>query len=154
MSEATGGTGAASGSDEVGPHHEGVTHHEGFSGRAVLDELMPEVAELRRRIPEVWSAYAGLHRAALGDGALPARTKELIALAVAITRTCDGCIASHARGAARRGASEAEVAEAIGVAVLMNGGPATVYGPRAFSAFREAQAAVSAPGAADHSART
>lgn len=153
MREATGGSGGAA-SGRAGPDADGGAPHGGFSGRAVLDELMPEVAELRRRIPEVWSAYAGLHRAALGDGALPARTKELIALAVAITRTCDGCIASHARGAARRGASEAEVAEAIGVAVLMNGGPATVYGPRAFSAFREAQAAVPAPGVADRPAST
>lgn len=151
MREATGGSGETT-SGRAEPHEEGETPHGGFSGRAVLDELMPEVAELRRRIPEVWSAYAGLHRAALGDGALPARTKELIALAVAITRTCDGCIASHARGAARRGATEAEVAEAIGVAVLMNGGPATVYGPRAFSAFREAQAAVA--GGSDRPARS
>lgn len=105
--------------------------------REVLASLAPEVAALRQAIPEVWSAYADIHRAALGEGALSAKTKELIAIAVGITRGCDGCIASHARGAARRGASEAEVAEAIGVAVLMNGGPATVYGPRAFAAFSE-----------------
>lgn len=103
----------------------------------VLSELAPQVGALREAAPEVWSAYVGLHRAALADGALSARVKELIGLAVAITRTCDGCVASHARGAARRGATEAEVAEAIGVAVLMNGGPATVYGPRALAAFRE-----------------
>lgn len=106
-------------------------------GRAVLDELAPEVAALRQAIPDVWSAYAGLHRAALAAGALDQKTKELIALAISVTRMCDGCIASHARGAMRRGATEAEVAEALGVAVLMNGGPATVYGPRAFAAFRE-----------------
>jgi AhpD family alkylhydroperoxidase len=63
--------------------------------------------------------------------------KELIALSIAITRECDGCIAAHARGAARQGATQAEVAEAIGVAVMMNGGPGTVWGPRALVAFQE-----------------
>lgn len=46
-------------------------------------------------------------------------------------------MASHARGAARRGATAEEVAEALGVAILMNGGPGTVHAPRAFAAFRE-----------------
>ncbi len=93
--------------------------------------------ELRRAIPDTYRAYAQLHGAVLGPGALGTGTKELIALAIAVTRECDGCIAAHAEGAARSGATEAEVAEAIGVTILMNGGPATVFGPRAFAAFRE-----------------
>jgi AhpD family alkylhydroperoxidase len=68
---------------------------------------------------------------------LSAGTKELIALAIAITRECDGCISAHARGAARRGATLAEVTEMIGVAISMNGGPGTVWGPRALAAFHE-----------------
>jgi AhpD family alkylhydroperoxidase len=93
----------------------------------------------------VYRGYAQLRTAALAPGALDVRIKELIALAIAVTRECDGCIASHAEGAARAGATEAEVAEALGVAVLMNGGPATVYGPRAFAAFREFVAATRPP---------
>jgi alkylhydroperoxidase/carboxymuconolactone decarboxylase family protein YurZ len=54
-----------------------------------------------------------------------------------VTRECDGCIAAHAKGAARKGATEEEVAEALGVAVVLNGGPATVWGPRALAAFKE-----------------
>jgi AhpD family alkylhydroperoxidase len=73
------------------------------------------------------------------------RRKELIALAIAVTRECDGCIASHAQGAAHAGATEAQVAETLGVAVLMNGGPGTVYAPRAFAAFREFVAAPRPP---------
>jgi AhpD family alkylhydroperoxidase len=88
-------------------------------------------------IPEVWAAFADLHGHTLDDGALDGKTKELIALAIAVSKQCDGCIASHARGAAQKGAATQEVAEAIGVAVLMNGGPATVYGPRALAAFTE-----------------
>ena len=51
----------------------------------------------------------------MADGALTAKTKELIALAISITRECDGCIAAHARGAARQGATRGEVTEMIGV---------------------------------------
>lgn len=82
-------------------------------------------------------AFSDLHSATMKPGALDTKTKELMALAIAVSHSCDGCIASHARGAAKQNATEAEVAEAIGVAVLMTGGPATVYGPRAFAAFKE-----------------
>jgi AhpD family alkylhydroperoxidase len=101
------------------------------------DDLRGPYGALGEAIPDVMAAYRGLSGAAMAEGALSAQTKELIALAVSITRECDGCIAAHARGAARRGASTAEVAEAIGVALSLNGGPATVWGARAFDAFQE-----------------
>lgn len=106
----------------------------------VLGELRQPARDLREHIPDVIGAYANMQRAAMADGALPAKFKELIALAVAVTRECDGCIAAHAKGAARQGATEEEVAEALGVAVVLNGGPATVWGPRALAAFKELQA--------------
>ena len=93
--------------------------------------------ELRRQIPDVYQGFAQLHGAALEDGALSTRVKELMALAISIVDECDGCISSHARGAARHGASAEEVAEAIGVAILMSGGPGTIYGPRAWDAYQE-----------------
>jgi AhpD family alkylhydroperoxidase len=103
----------------------------------LLDELVPEGRQLRDRIPDVYSAYARLSAAAMRPGALSVATKELLALVAAISRECDGCIAAHAKGAARAGVTEAEVAEAIGVAIMMNGGPGTVWGPRALQAFLE-----------------
>jgi AhpD family alkylhydroperoxidase len=106
-------------------------------GDAVQRELREPARALRRAIPEVYEGYRRLHEATFAPGALDRKTKELIALAIAVTRECDGCIASHARGAARGGATVGEVAEALGVAIAMNGGPGTVYGPRAFAAFLE-----------------
>jgi len=103
----------------------------------VQDELREPARRLRRAIPDVLSGYAAMHHAAMEDGALSSATKELIALAIAVTRECDGCVAAHARGAARHGVTEAEVAEAMGVAIVMNGGPGTVWGPRALDAFLE-----------------
>ena len=103
----------------------------------VLGELRQPARDLRDHIPDVIGGYAAMQRAAMADGALSGKVKELIALAVAVTRECDGCIAAHARAAARQNATEAEVAEAMGVAVLLNGGPGTVWGPRALAAFKE-----------------
>ncbi|ABH00882.1 possible carboxymuconolactone decarboxylase (plasmid) [Rhodococcus jostii RHA1] len=106
-------------------------------GKAVQQELRGPARALRQAIPQVYAGYGQLHEAALAPGALDAKTKELIALAIAVSKQCDGCIAAHARGAAEHGSTPQEAAEAIGVAILMNGGPATVYGPRAFAAFNE-----------------
>jgi AhpD family alkylhydroperoxidase len=107
------------------------------SARENQNELIGLGRRLREAIPGVYAGYAQLHNAAMGDGALPARVKELIALAIAVTRECDGCVVAHARGAALRGATAQEVAEAMGVAIQMNGGPGTVWGPRAYAAFEE-----------------
>lgn len=107
------------------------------SASATIEQLRDPTRALRQAIPETWKAFTGLHAAALADGALSTVTKELIALAVAVSTECDGCIAYHAKAAARAGATTEQVAEMLGVCMLMNGGPATVYGPRAFAAFAE-----------------
>jgi AhpD family alkylhydroperoxidase len=116
---------------------EGDMSHEHSHGVGVLDGLRDEAKALRGVIPEVYGGFSQLHKAALADGELDGRTKELIALAIGVSQQCDGCIASHARGAALKGATPQQVAEAIGVCILMSGGPATVYGPRAYAAFLE-----------------
>ena len=109
--------------------------HEPF--HQLQEDLRAPYRALGEAIPEVMSAYSALSAAAMAEGALTTKTKELIALAIAITRECDGCVAAHARGAARQGASTEEVTEMIGVVISMNGGPGTVWGPRALAAFQE-----------------
>lgn len=104
----------------------------------VLKDLGAESRALRQLIPDVYRGFADMSKAALGPGgALDPRIKELMAMAIGIVHGCDGCIASHARGAVRAGASKQEAADAIGVAIMMHGGPGTVYGARAFAAFCE-----------------
>jgi AhpD family alkylhydroperoxidase len=102
-----------------------------------LRDLREPTRDLRHAIPDTWAGFAGLHNAALADGAVPARLKEGVALAIAVVKRCDGCIAYHAKAAARAGATPAEVAELLGVALLMDGGTASVYAPRAWEAFGE-----------------
>jgi AhpD family alkylhydroperoxidase len=82
-------------------------------------------------------AFGEMSGAAMGAGALEPKVKELMALVIGIVNGCDGCIASHARAAVKAGATKEEAAEAIGVAIMMHGGPATVYGARAFEAISE-----------------
>ena len=102
-----------------------------------LQELRAPTRSLRHAIPATWAGFLGLHEAALADGEVPSRLKEATALAISVVKRCDGCIAYHARAAARAGATPAEVAELLGVALLMDGGTASVYAPRAWEAYAE-----------------
>ena len=106
-------------------------------GNDVITELREPTRLLRRAAPEAWAGFSQLHDAAMADGALSNKTKELVALALAVAKQCDGCIAYHAKAAARSGATREEVAETLAVTLLMDGGPATTYGPRAFAAYLE-----------------
>ena len=106
----------------------------------VLDQLRGPTRELRHAIPEVWAGFVSLHGAAMAPGEVPTHFKEATALAISVVKRCDGCIASHAKAAARAGATRQEVAELLGVALLMDGGTASVYAPRAWEAFLEFEA--------------
>lgn len=80
----------------------------------VLDDLLPQHRALRHQIPQVYQRFVALGDAALTDGALSRKVKELVALAIAVVQGCDGCVASHAQAAVRAGATAQEAAEAIG----------------------------------------
>ncbi len=130
-----------------GVYHGGMSDHEHDHHSEILGTLNPQHRALRQMIPDVYKGFGELSRAALSAGALETKTKELIAMTIGVVHGCDGCIASHARGAVRAGATKQEAAEAIGVSILMHGGPATIYGARAFTAFCEfADAAENPPG--------
>jgi AhpD family alkylhydroperoxidase len=116
----------------------------------MLEQLRSPTRQLRTAIPDVWSAFQTVHRAAMADGVVPVRLKEASALAMSVVKRCDGCIAYHAKAAARAGASADEVAEMLGVALLLDGGTASVFAPRAWEAFMEFTEADDAGRLADH----
>lgn len=101
---------------------------------AYFEELQQLMGNLGTAIPGTMGGFGQLHKQAMLDGVLSAKIKELIALSIAITVRCDGCIAYHVHEALQAGATRAEIAEAIGVAVLMGGGPSVVYGSEALKA--------------------
>ena len=103
--------------------------------RATQQSVVEGAAALREAIPDVIKGYGALSAGTYKQGALDPKIKELIALALAIGARCDGCVAYHAKAAHDRGASREEVAEVIGVAIHMGGGPSMVYGAEALRAY-------------------
>ena len=75
---------------------------------------------------KVYEAFLVLEAAAFADGALPRRQKELIAVGISVAHDCESCLEWHIRQAARVGATQREVLEAVEVGIEMAGGPATV----------------------------
>ena len=100
-------------------------------------QLRGQLKELKDKTPEVMAGFGALHKAAMTDEALTTKTKELIALAIAVAVRCDGCVVYHIADALRAGATAQEITEAIGVAVLMGGGPAAIYGAQALEALKQ-----------------
>ncbi len=100
-------------------------------------ELQRLMARLGRELPAPMAGFANLHAAASANGALDTKTKELIALGIAVSAGCDSCIAYHVRDALAAGATRNEVLEALGVAVMMGGGPAAMYACDALTALEQ-----------------
>lgn len=102
---------------------------------AYRKQLGSTIGEMGRLSPGTIRGYRELGEAGGKTGHLDAKTRELIALGVAVTRQCDGCIATHTELAARHGATREEVMEALGVAIAVNAGAALVYSARVMDAF-------------------
>jgi len=103
----------------------------------VISDLSAPTKSLRDAIPDAWAGFGRMHRGAMSDGVLSRADKEIIATVISVAQQCDGCIAYHARSAVRAGAESEKMAEALGVALLMMGGPGTIYAPKAWEAFNE-----------------
>jgi AhpD family alkylhydroperoxidase len=102
---------------------------------AVAKELSVAMKEVRVGAPDVTKAFSAMAKAALETKALDTKTKELIALAIAVAVRCDGCIAFHAEAAAKQGATRDEVMETMGMAMYMGVGPSFIYAAQAVEAF-------------------
>ncbi|MGE4586695.1 MAG: carboxymuconolactone decarboxylase family protein [Mangrovibacterium sp.] len=87
--------------------------------------------------PKLIKGFTDMHQAGIQSGFLDAKQKELIALGISITIRCEGCIACHVESALKAGASQDEIVETIGVAIVMGGGPSVVYGNKAYQAMKE-----------------
>lgn len=98
------------------------------------------IGRLSDELPVPMTAFRELHKVATADGTIRRKTKELIALAVAMTANCDGCLAYHVQDALAAGATREEILETIGVVVMMGGGPGVVYGCQALEALDQLEA--------------
>jgi AhpD family alkylhydroperoxidase len=102
---------------------------------AYRKQLAGMIGAMSKLSSDTVRGYAQLSAAGANTGHLDAKTRELIALAVAVTRQCDGCIAVHTDAAVKHGARQEEIMEALGVAIAINAGAALVYSARVMDAY-------------------
>lgn len=98
-------------------------------------QVQAMVGEIAKTSPDIVRGYRTISEAANKTGKIDAKTRELIALAVAVTVRCDGCITIHTDAAIKHGATKEEIVEALGVAITVNAGAALVYSARTLDAF-------------------
>ncbi|GAB3359436.1 MULTISPECIES: carboxymuconolactone decarboxylase family protein [Giesbergeria] len=99
---------------------------------AYRDSLMSRIGDFANLSPDVLSGMKTIENSAAKNGKLEPKIHALIALAVAVTTRCDGCISVHAQKAVELGASNEEIAEALGTTILLNAGAALAYTARVF----------------------
>ena len=106
----------------------------------ITQSILAGMKAIRTHVPDMSKSFTELAAVTAGtDGALDEKTKELICLAIGVIKHCDGCVGFHTRKLAKLGATEAEVAEALGVTVYMGGGPALMTAAEAMAGFQKWQ---------------
>ncbi len=102
-----------------------------------LNETVTRIGALQRQSPGMFDGFNTMSKAAKRNGALDEKTKELIALGIAISTRCDSCIGFHTKSLVRLGTSREEFCEALEMIGYMGGGPSIAFGAKALEAFDE-----------------
>ncbi len=108
-----------------GPNHE------------LINRISAKLKNFQQEMPDTMLGFAQMNKPANADGALSAKTKELIAMAIGISVRCEGCLAFHARACVKHGVTRAEFEEMLQVAVYMGGGPSLMFAAEALAAYEE-----------------
>ena len=96
-----------------------------------------KLKEFSKDIPETMQGFSQMAKATHNDGALSAKTKELIATAIGITARCQGCLGFHAQACVNMGVTRKEFEEMLQVAMYMGGGPSVMTAAEALEAYEE-----------------
>lgn len=103
----------------------------------ITTDIAKNMTELSKNIPDVMKSFSNLAKSGAEAGILDEKTKELIAMGIAVAGRCDGCIGFHTKKLISLGISEQEFSEMLGVAIFMGGGPSVMYAANALSAYKE-----------------
>ena len=103
----------------------------------LTNDLSALLRNLRGAAPEVMKGFANIAQAAIVTKALDTKTKELIALGIAVAVRCDNCIAFHVKAAVEQGATRDEISETLGMAIYTGAGPSVMYASHALEAFTQ-----------------
>lgn len=101
--------------------------------KAKFEESAHNSEILKKNSPEVMGKFMEVAKEVLTPKNLDAKTKELVAVGIAVSVRCEDCIMAHVRNAIQAGATIEELSETIEVAILMGGGPSTAYGAKALA---------------------
>lgn len=102
-----------------------------------MAETEANIATFSKEIPQTAKGFASMGAAAKSNGALDEKSKEFIALGIAVATRCDSCIGFHIRSLVRLKASREEVCEALEMATFMGGGPSYAFSAKALEAYDE-----------------
>ncbi|HEV2329794.1 MAG TPA: carboxymuconolactone decarboxylase family protein [Verrucomicrobiae bacterium] len=94
-----------------------------------LEKFKTDSEKMKQIAPDIVRGFGALFAGVMKDGALKAKVKELVALGIAVAQRCEPCIRLHVQKSLQAGNSAAEIIEAAGVAVMMQGGPAYTHVP-------------------------
>ena len=108
-----------------------------FDHSGLMQDINESLAPFRKAQPEAMAGFGALAKAAITDGALSAKHKELIALSIGVTQRCSGCIGFHIKALHRLECTRAELEEMLAVCVYMGGGPALMYAAEAITAWEK-----------------
>jgi AhpD family alkylhydroperoxidase len=108
--------------------------------KSIIGDIGAYSKELHKLIPDTMAGFTSMAKSATATKILDEKTKELIALVLGVAAHCDGCLGYHTKALARLEATREEVAEALGMAIYMGGGPSLMYAAdalRSFDQFKE-----------------
>lgn len=100
-----------------------------------MAETEADLATFSKEVPQTVKGFGQMGQAAKADGALSEKTKEFIALGIAVSTRCDSCIGFHVRSLVRLGATRDEMCEALAMATYMGGGPSYAFSAKALKAY-------------------
>lgn len=104
-------------------------------------DIRSQLRVMNRAIPETAKGFGALSKAADDSGILDRKTKEFVALGIAISQRCDPCIGLHVEALMKTGATREELGDVLAVSVQMGGGPALMYAAHAMTAWDDFAAA-------------
>ena len=106
-----------------------------FDHNSLIQNISTNMAQLRKAQPQAMAGFSQLAQAAMAEGAISAKHKELMALAIGITQRCSGCVGFHVKALHKLGCTRAELEEMLAVCVYMGGGPALMYAAETIAAW-------------------
>ncbi|WP_085307668.1 carboxymuconolactone decarboxylase family protein [Planktotalea arctica] len=102
-----------------------------------LNDTRDRLRNLNKAMPETAKAFGALSKTVKEGGVLEFKTKEFVALGIAVATKCDACIALHIEALVRTGASREEISDVLAMSIQMGGGPSMMYAAKALNCFEE-----------------